>query len=436
MTGQNASGGGKKFAAAQKFVADGKLFPLCFVYPDEVIAVKRLILMLLCLTLLLTACGKQEKQTELPPEETVQEPTCGETISETGDYAVVCEWEAYAPDVEQVMFFVENRTSEPLETGVDFGLEVLGEDGTWNQVPMVENAGWIALGLHIPAGGQAALTCGLSVFDYDFSGGGTYRIVKELNGQAVAGIFQMTETAAVSGTRPYGFAPLEELPAHYSAADAGGGEVVFTAEGTENLAAVEAFLDKTAAGVPCQLRTVQDYGEGTPMVIDVIYENDHFLWRMWSDGFVEEQRFSYIVTDGVQLFLSNGVDWQYTEHYDSDKAFLIPGGVTGAMLTAVEQQAAGRLAGSVIRYRVWSADGVYDAALTTEPAEFSVGWQKRGEGSRGQMFEIPKQSGEAGSITALEWQGSDLLLTCDTAEGGRDRVVFHGESWSFDDKSE
>ena len=44
---------------------------------------KHLILMLLAAALLLSACGKQEK-TEPPPGETVLEPTCAETISETG----------------------------------------------------------------------------------------------------------------------------------------------------------------------------------------------------------------------------------------------------------------------------------------------------------------------------------------------------------------
>jgi len=392
---------------------------------------KRFTGLILALSLLLTACGKREQTKGQPAGETVLPPTCAETVSETGDYAIVCEWEEYACDVGRITFFVENHTQEPLETGVDFQLETLGESGTWHQVPLVQNVGWVALGLQIPAGERAPLECWFPMYDYDFSGGGTYRIVKELNGQTVAGTFKMTESSVISAQQPYGFAPLEELPGHYSAADAQRNEVVFTAEGGRNLGAVKEFLEKSGDGVPCQLRTVQDYGEGTPMVIDVIHENDHFLWRMWSAGQITEQRFSYIVTDGTALFLSNAVDWQHTELYNSDTAFLIPEGVTGEMLTIVEGQAAGRLAGSVIRYRLWSADGVYDASLTAEPAEFSVGWQKPGEGSRGEMFSIRKQDGTERRITALEWQGSDLLLTCETVDGDREFWSFCGETWTL-----
>ena len=393
---------------------------------------KRLMGLILALSLLLTACGREEQTKGQPAGETVLPPTCAETVSETGDYAIVCEWEEYACDVGRITFFVENHTQEPLETGVDFRLETLGDNGAWYEVPLVQNAGWVALGLQIPAGERTPLECWFPMYDYDFSGGGTCRIVKELNGQTVAGSFKMTEISMISAQQPYGFAPLEELPGDYSAADTVGNEVVFTESGAKNLAAVEVFLDKSGRGVDCQLRTVQDYGEGTPMVIDVIHENDHFLWRMWSAGQITEQRFSYIVTDGSGLFLSNAVDWHHTELYNSDTAFLIPEGVTGEMLTVVEGQAAGRLEGSVLRYRVWSTDGVYDAALTTEPDEFSVGWQKSGEGSRGELFSIQKRDGKERVLTALEWQGSDLLLTCETVGAdGKEHWIFSGESWTL-----
>ena len=396
---------------------------------------KRLILMLLAAALLLTACGKQEVKQEMP-EETVQDPTCAETLSETGDYAIVCEWEEYASDVERVTFFVENRTEEPLETGVDFRLDRL-EDGCWSPVPMVENAGWVSLGLSVPAGGRTALECWFSMYDYDFSGGGLFRIVKELEGQTVAGEFRLAEGSEISAERPYGFAPLEELPEDFGASAAAGNEVVFTGEETRNLEAVETFLNKSGGGVDCQLRTVQDYGEGAPMVIDVIYENDHFLWRMWSQGVVTEQRFSCIVTDGIDLYLSNGVDWAQTERFESKTAFLIPGGATGAMVTVVEQQAAWRLTANVARYKVWSDDGTCSAALTDVPTEFSVGWQKRGEGSRGELFDLRGRNGDETVITALEWQGDQLLLTCETAgDNGRNRLAFDTESWSLKDNHE
>jgi len=391
---------------------------------------KRVILMLLAAAMVLTACGKRETTAEPPAEETVQDPTCAEAISETGDYAIVCEWEEYASDVERITFFVENHTEEPVETGVDFRLERL-EGDTWTVVPMVENAGWVALGLSIPAGGRVPLDCYFSAYDHDFGRGGTYRIVKELNGQLVAGEFRMAEVSAISAQQPYGFAPLEELPEDFGASDANGNEVVFTGEWIQNLEAVTAFLNKSGSGVDCQLRTVQDYGEGAPMVIDVIYENDHFLWRMWNQGAITEQRFSYIVTDGIDLFLSNGVDWANTERYGSDTAFLIPSGVTGAMLTAVEQQAAGRLTANVARYQIWSDDGTCSAALTEEPTEFAVSWQEKGKGSRGEIFRLRT------AVTALKWQPDGTLrLTCGIAgDDGSYYAVFDPVSWSLRDET-
>lgn len=396
---------------------------------------KRWIILLLAAALMLTACGKQETKQEPVPGETVLPPTCAEEPAETEDYAIVCEWEEYATDVERITFFVENRTEAMLETGVDFRLERLEEKGGWSAVPMAENAGWVALGVGIPAGGRVPMECWLSMYDHDFSGGGTYRIVKELNGQTVAGMFQMAEGSVISAERPYGFAPLEELPAAFGAGDACGNEVLFTAEGAENLEAVEAFLEKSGSGVACQLRTVQDYGEGAPMVIDVIFENDHFLWRMWTQGEITEQRFSYTVTDGRDLFLSNGADWAQTERYGSDTAFLIPQGVTGAMLTTVERQAAGRMMSNVTRYQIWSEDGTYSAALTQEPEEFAVSWQEQGKGSRGELFSIARRDGKERRITALEWQGHELLLTCE-AERDREQLLFDGDSWRLKDKNE
>lgn len=387
---------------------------------------KRVILMLLAAAMVLTACGKKETAAEPPAEEPKTEVSPVETISETGDYAIVCEWEEYASDVERITFFVENHTEEPVETGVDFRLE--RQEGTaWMAIPMVENAGWVALGLSIPAGGRVPLDCYFSAYDYDFDRGGTYRIVKELKGQLTAGEFRLAEVSAISAERPYGFAPLEELPEDFGASAAVGDEVVFTGEGPRNLEAVETFLNKSGSGVDCQLRTVQDYGEGAPMVIDVIYENGHFLWRMWSQGSVTEQRFSYIVTDGADLFLSNGVDWAYTERFGSDTAFLIPRGVTGAMLTAVEQQAAGRLAANVTRYQIWSEDGTCSAGLTEEPTELAISWQKKGEGSRGELFSLQTP------VTALKWlPDGTLRITCEAAgDDGRSYQIFDPVNWSI-----
>ena len=296
---------------------------------------------------------------------------------------------------------------------------------------MVENAGWNAIAYVIPAGESIAMACSFSMFDYDFSGGGTYRIVKEVEGQTCTAEFRLKGGAAISADAPYGFAPLEDLPETYGADAAAEDDVVYTNGGVKNEDAVETFLYKVGLGIPCQLRTVQDYGEGAVMVIDAIYENGHFLWRMRQGDYVAEERFSYIVTDGTDLYLSNGADWETAERYaGKELAWLVPMGTAGAAeVESVDRMTADRLNVNVTRYRVWSADGVWDAALTDVPTEFSVGWRKSGEGSWGRMYDLQNWDGLETAIWGLEWQeDGQLLLVCETVDGGSSRLLFDPET--------
>ena len=169
------------------------------------------------------------------------------------------------------------------------------------------------------------------------------------------------------------------------------------------------------------------------MVIDVIHENDHFLWRMWQDGFVTEQRFSYIVTDGTEIYLSNGADWEHTLAYDSDKAFLVPEGECQDLIPALEQDMTARLEGNVTRYQIWSTGGVWNAGLMdaefSSPTEFLVSWRKPGGGSGGTMCDLQSWDGLETAITAMEWQENGTLkLTCDTLEGGVSTLYFDPET--------
>ena len=377
--------------------------------------------------LLLAGCGTEPETAgpvEQAPETESAEPA---EPAAPGEFSLKTEWESYDPSIKQVWFLLTNEGDEDAEVGTEYALETLGDSGTWHQVPLVENAAWNAVALAIPAGKTVAFSCSLSMFDYDFSGGGTYRIVKD----GATGEFELREGAAVSAERPYGFAPLEGLPEDYGAANAPESDVVYTNDGVRNGEAVEAFLNKVRLGIPCRLRTVQDYGEGAVMVIDTTYENDHFLWQMWNGGGLTEQRFSYIVTDGTDLCLSNGADWPTAERYaGKELAFLVPMNTPSpAMVDAVERMTADRAAGSVIRYRIWSADGVWDAALTDTPTAFSVGWQKPGEGGWGRTYDLENWDGLEMAVWGLDWQEDGrLLLVCETVGGGSSRLFFDPET--------
>ena len=178
---------------------------------------------------------------------------------------------------------------------------------------------------------------------------------------------------------------------------------------------MEAFLLKSRLGAPCQLRTVRYRGEGTPIVTDVIYESGHFLRRERRNGAVTEQRFSYLVTDGQDLYLSNGVDWASGEKYRDNRTPLIPVETPSELIDAVEVNMKNHLRASNVRYQILSADGNRRAFLAAEesPTAFAVNWQRPGEeGTRGGVYDLRNWDGLETAITGLVWrEDSTLLLT-------------------------
>ena len=340
------------------------------------------------------------------------------------------EWMEYDPSVDSIWCILSYEgEGEPLEFGAEYRLEVQTDSG-WEKVPW-KNEAWEDILYTLPAGESWAFPCVLSLFDYDFTEG-TYRVVKDLEvlpGEAEPlpcwAEFTLRKGAAVSAEAPYGFGPMEEVPEYGDPAElAASGAMVFTEAGMENADAAETFLDKVSLGIPCQLRTLQSYYESWPMLIDVIYENGSFLWRMRTGGEITEKRFSYIVTDGADVYLSNGADWTATEAYDSDRAFLVPSGSGSGLLSVAQELMGGQTTGNTAWYRVWTQDGGKSAFLTRTPTEFGV------EGSdSGSLYDLGDWYDSAPSITGLAWQADGTLrLTCETAEGGTVCYDFDPES--------
>lgn len=377
--------------------------------------------------LVLAGCGEQETDAGEPPAEQ-------ETSSGSFSLELDTEWDVYDPSAEEIWCILSYEgEGDPLEFGAEYRLEVQTDSG-WEQVPFVEGTGWDSVLYTLHVGESWAFPCVLSLFDYSFTDG-TYRVVKEIGDQTLTAEFTLTDGAAISAETPYGFGPMEDLPEDWDTAEAAAsGAVVFTEAGVENADAAETFLQKVSLGIPSQLRTLQNYYESWPMLIDVIYENDSFRWRMRTGGEITEKRFSYIVTDGTDVYLSNGADWDSTERYDSDKAFLLPSGSGSALVPKAQEMMAERTAGNTTRYRIWSADGIWDASLTETPTEFGVGWQRPGEGSGGSLYDLGDWYDEAPAITGLAWQADGTLrLTCET-EGGSARIFdFDPESGNLTD---
>ena len=399
--------------------------------------VKRIFAMLAALSLLLSlaGCGGEGETTMESsggPEDSL-DLTDVRSAQLDEELTLTAEWPSYASLDATVYVVLENNSKETVTSGSEFSLERdMGGGGefSWYQLELKENAGWTAIEYVIPPGESMAFACNLSVYDTAFLTDGHFRIVKWAGGKMCVAEFTVSDDATVSEDAPYGFGPLENLPGGYSAAAASENDVVYTGSGGENEAAVGTFLRKVGLDIPCQLRVVQDYGEGTPMVLDVVYENSHFLWRMLQGGYITERRYAYVVTDGQDLYLSNGADWENTENYHSKKTLLVPEGMAlPSAIVQVRELTETRLEGNGARYRVWSADGEWDAMLTETSTEFGVGWQKPGEGSSGQMYDLNQWDGLETAITDLQWQeNGTLLLVCETVNGGISRLTFDPET--------
>ena len=392
---------------------------------------KKLLSMLLILVLL-TACGAQKEpapaEENVPPAETVQE----DTPSKPGaGLFLELEHPVYDPTLTRYTYFVRNATEETVEFGEDYALQ-RQEGDAWKDLTWVENAGFTAIGYALEPGQTMALTCGFDLYKEDPEAG-NYRLVKTVGGQTLYAEFELGDSPYTAET-PYGFIPLEDLPEIYDADTAADADVVYTNDGVQNGAAVEEFLYKVRLHVPCQLRTVQDYGENTAMLIDTIYESGHFLWRMRQGDDVAEQRFSYIVTDGTDLYLSNGADWETAERYaGKELAWLVPMETAGPeLVSAVEKMTEERLAANTARYRVWSADGQWDAFLTENPTEFFASYHDKRGGGRGGMYDLRNWDGLETAIWGLDWQeDGKLLLVCETVDGGSSRLTFDPETEKF-----
>ena len=382
---------------------------------------------LLCLlALLLTGCGTAERIAPAGEMAWPESPLAAQEMEE-GGFSLSAEREEYDPSVGTIWYVLEDHSGEGAMTGREVQLETLGENGRWYRLPLAEDAAWTMEGLVVPEGGRIALSCGLGMFGRELPSG-TYRLVKEVAGQTCTAEFRVREGAAVSAAEPYGFAPLEALPETYGADTAAGEDVVYTDEGVRNGEAVAAFLEKVRLGIPCQLRTVQDYGENAHVVIDVLFQQEHFCQRMRQGREIVEERYSYVVTDGRDLYLSNGADWGTAERFaDKELAFLLPPETAPqAAVSIAAEMTAERSAASTVRYRIWSDDGAWDAGLLGGDA-FTVGYRGP-DGSWGRAYSLDRWA--AGAILhSLDWQGDgQLVLVCETAEGAGVRLVFDPET--------
>ena len=393
---------------------------------------KRFWIGLLALLALAGCAGPAEAPDIEPPEEPAEEldGMCDLLPEELAGVHMMMEREVYDPSLTTFTYFLVNHEEKPVEFGEPYRILRWTEEGYQELTPK-EDWAFPAVGYTLAPGEAMALTCTLDRYE-ETPEPGEYLLVKKLgSGSEISALLYLGESVYTAET-PYGFGPLEDLPEGYGPVDAADtAAVCVSGKRVVNLENAKVFLQEALLGVPCQLRVVQYYGQNDPMIIDVIHENG-YLWRMRHGDYIEERRYAYIVSDGTDLYLSNGADWESTLKYNSEKAFLLPETLAGEELVRIVlDDTAERLEYNTARYKLWSGDGVWCATLLSgeSPTAFSVSWQRPEEGFWGGSYDLQDWDGLEASITQLEWRTDGrLTIRGETAEGGRFTDVFDPES--------
>ena len=398
---------------------------------------KRVVLWFFAAALLLSLVSCQH-EIELEPS-----PYSEGDFDTSGEVALTIEYPVYDDSVTSYRYSVTNNTEETVIFGQQYSIEMLS-DGEWKSLPMLEDVGWNDIGYEAAPG--ETVSNSFSFWPYDFSVvEGTYRLIKTVtlgDGEARLLCREFSVgTSDASGDAPYGYTPMEDLPEEIDletfdcdlATDAVGSILA----GSQDR--IAAFLDKVALGTPAMLRLVSLTREGDPILYDIIYENDNFLYRVdqTRDQYAEsgetaqgiyEQRYSYLVTDGTYLYLSDyaSLDYQYLDdrHLEAGSTVILcldnfeDGGSLADRVKEMTQQ---RIADNRTMARYWSEDGTYWVNLTAEKDSFSVSTKGYGVGRT-----LPAQAGEDVEIFTAQWISSERVqLMFTTQEGSRNwRAVY------------
>ena len=359
---------------------------------------RKLLPIVLCVALLTGCAGKQAVSAYMDGDVAAVSQAMPEGVS------ILFEWPEYSADTASITYLVTNNTDAEVTTGSGFHFEVY-QDGNWEVVPMKENYAWTAEGIIIAPGTMRAFSGPLTSYDYQFHPG-IYRITKRVGEEICTAEFTMVDRAFISADRPYGFGPLEEWrEGDPSTVKMKAGVV------TENADLIFTFLTKASLDMNCQLRVAEYAEEEAVTVTDVIYEKGRFLCRVRNGDEMAETYYSYLVTDGAAVYLSNAVDWEHSLSYTGNSLVLLCPAEEDGVETVAEMTER-RLDSNVTRYKLWSTDGEMSAELLESPTEFSMG----GIGY-GATVDLQDMDGLETAVLDLVWDGKDVLLTCETALG-------------------
>ncbi len=211
------------------------------------------------------------------------------------------------------------------------------------------------------------------------------------------------------------------------------GDVVVTFSGTKNIGKLEAFVNKAALGMAAMVRVVQYTIEGDPIITDFIYNENgsgYYLYRHdnsrdrfgAADKGMTQTIFSYLITDGEAIYLSDCAGWALLGMYPGAAPTQIaptaqPGDVA-ALIGPVEEMTGKRLAWGNTRYKVYSPGGDNSVGLTgdvgDETRDNKLSYRYSSPG-RSEMRYVTDPDKIATRITEVVWLNKDsFVLVCET----------------------
>jgi hypothetical protein len=339
----------------------------------------------------------------------------------SSDIILTTQHQVYGNDIERITCFLQNNTDKEYMYGEPYAIERF-INGIWYQIPFPENSGWNALGYILLPKSTATIYVSLSYLDYKFKDG-TYRIVKNIGDKNYCATFELGESNITKAT-PFGFKDLKKLEKNYSKEKAiKDGVVVITYEGIENSKEIGEFVENVSRNIETMLRIIQYTIEGDPIITDITYHvdrdnyytlsidnsRDHFAGK--GKG-ISEIIYSYMVTDGTRLYLSNYAKWD--KENDKKNICLVDALENEewiSMVPIVEKMTENRLLSNITIYKEFSSDHTKIILLAEDPLEFGY----NNDNGLSEMRRIYNKMGIAVKIKEALWADTNtILLVCDT----------------------
>lgn len=394
-------------------------------------------LIILCYILfLLSGCGMKDPiLTEADDKETLMKSDyTGSDINSSDDIVFTTEYPVYSKDITRITCFLKNNTKNELIYGEEYVIEKL-IDREWYKIPFPDNAIWHSIAIILSPESTKTEYISLTFPDYTFTDG-SYRVVKQVGDHYYAAAFELGSSGITADT-PYGFQKLEQVPKDYTKEDAvRDGVVVVSHNSIENGGKIVEFIDHVRNNTASMLRVMQFTDEGDPIIKDIIYtveQDNYFIVKtdntrdnFGSSNGIIETIYSYIVTDGYQVFLSNYAGWVDSK----DNIPLIASGEVSKwkdIVPMVDKITEDRLYSNGTTYKLFQNDASKSLILTENPLEFGY----NSNDSISEIRVIENSMNIATKITEALWADNHtILIVC-----GTDTVLKYYEFFDIQSRS-